>query len=282
VEFKATSLEFLTKPDLQDDAQFFIEKEADFSEPEPLDEFVEPHKPPIELKHLPTGLRYAFLDNDPDSPMIISDKLSQEQTLRLITVLERHRSAFDYSLQDLKGISPVLCTHRIPTDPNIPPSREPQRRLNNEMREVVKKEVLKLLNTGIIYPVPHSEWVSLIQVVPKKGGMTVVKNKKNELIPQQTIIGWRICIDYRKLNKARKKYHFLLPFIDEMLERLANHSFFYFLNGYFGHHQIPIPMIKAKLLLHVHTELMLIVECLLGYVMPSFFSKMHDVYIFLI
>jgi hypothetical protein len=63
-------------------------------------------------------------------------------------------------------------------------------------------------------------------------------------------------------------------------ERLANHSFFYFLDGYFGYHQIPIPMIKAKLLLHVHTELMLIVECLLGYVMPSFFSKMHDVYIF--
>jgi hypothetical protein len=75
-EFKATSLEFLTEPSLEDDAQFFIEEEADFSEPEPLDEFAEPHKPPIELKPLPTGLRYAFVYNDPDSPMIISDKLS--------------------------------------------------------------------------------------------------------------------------------------------------------------------------------------------------------------
>jgi hypothetical protein len=76
--------------------------------------------------------------------------------------------------------------------------------------------------------------------VPKKGGMTVVENSKNELIPQRTITGWRMCIDYRKLNKATKKDHFPLPFIDEMLERLANHSFFCFLNGYSGYHQIPI------------------------------------------
>ena len=117
---------------------------------------------------------------------------------------------------------------------------EPQRRLNNVMREVVKKEVLKLLHAGIIYPVPHSEWVSPVQVVPKKGGMTVVKNEKNELIPQRTITGWCKCIDYRKLNKATKKNHFPLPFIDEMLVRLANHSFFCFLDGYLGYHQIPI------------------------------------------
>ena len=115
--------------------------------------------------------------------MIISDKLFQEESLRLLTVLEKHRSAFGYSLQDLKGISPALCTHRIPTDPNSIPSREPQRRLNYAMREVVKKELLNLLHVVIIYLVPHSEWVSPIQVVPKKGGMTVVKNEKNELIP---------------------------------------------------------------------------------------------------
>jgi hypothetical protein len=108
------------------------------------------------------------------------------------------------------------------------------------MREVVKKEVLKLLHAGIIYPMPHSEWVSPIQVVPKKEGMTVVKNEKNELIPQCTITGWRMCIVYRKLNKATKKDNFSLPFIDEMLERLANHSFFCFLDGYSRYHQIPI------------------------------------------
>jgi hypothetical protein len=85
------------------------------------------------------------------------------------------------------------------------------------MREVVKKEVLKLLHARIIYPVPHSEWVSPVQVVPKKRGMTVVKNEKKELIPQLTVTGWRVCIDYRKLNKATGKDHFSLSFIDEML-----------------------------------------------------------------
>ena len=144
---------------------------------------LEPPKPTIELKPLSSGLRYAFLNNDHDSPMIISDKLSQEESLHLLTILEKHRSAFGHSLQDLKGISPALCTHRIPTDPNSIPSREPQRRLNNTIREVVKKEVLKLLHVRIIYPMPHSEWVSPVPVVPKKGGMTVVKNEKNELIP---------------------------------------------------------------------------------------------------
>jgi hypothetical protein len=108
------------------------------------------------------------------------------------------------------------------------------------MREIVKKEVLKLLHTGIIYPVPYSEWISPVQVVPKKGGMTVVKNKKNKLIPQRTITGWWMCIDYRKLNKATKKDHFPLPFIDNMLERLMKHSFFCFLDGYSGYYHIPI------------------------------------------
>jgi hypothetical protein len=91
------------------------------------------------------------------------------------------------------------------------------------MREVVKKEALKLLKTGVIYPVSDSEWVNLVQVVSKKGGMTVIRNEKNELIPQRTVTGWRMCIDYRKLNKATRKDLFALPFIDEMLERLVNH-----------------------------------------------------------
>jgi hypothetical protein len=79
---------------------------------------------------------------------------------------------------------------------------EHQRQLNNAMREVVKKEVLKLLKVGDIYPISDSEWVNLVQVVPKKGEMTVIRNEKNELIPQRTVTGWWMCIDYRKLNKA--------------------------------------------------------------------------------
>jgi hypothetical protein len=119
------------------------------------------------------------------------------------------------------------------------PVGDHQRRLTHAMREVVKKEVIKLLDARIIYPVPHSESVSLVHYVPKKG-LTVVKNEQSELIPQRTVTGWRMCIDYRKLNKAMKKDHFPLPFIDEMLERLANHAYFFFLNGYSGFMQIPI------------------------------------------
>ena len=100
--------------------------------------------------------------------MIISDKLSDDETQKHVIILERHRSVIGYSLQDLKGISPTLCTHRIPIEPDCAPTREPQRRLNNAMREVVKKEVLKLLHAEIIYPMPNSEWISPVQVMPKK------------------------------------------------------------------------------------------------------------------
>jgi hypothetical protein len=93
------------------------------------------------------------------------------------------------------------------------------------MREAVKKEVLKLLKATVIYPVSDSKWVSPVQVVPKKGGMTIIRNGKNELIPQRNVTGWWMCIDYRKLNKATQKDHFLLPFIDEMLERLLTTPF---------------------------------------------------------
>jgi hypothetical protein len=95
------------------------------------------------------------------------------------------------------------------------------------MREVVKKEVLKPLKAGVVYLVSDSEWISPVQVVSKMGGMMIISNGKNELIPQWTVTDWRMCIDYWKLNKATWKDHFPLPFIDEMLERLANHSFCY-------------------------------------------------------
>jgi hypothetical protein len=107
------------------------------------------------------------------------------------------------------------------------------------MREVVKK-VLKLLKAEVIYPIFDSEWVTLVQVVPKKGGITVIHNEKHELIPHRTITSWWMCIDYQKINKATQNDHFSLPFIDEMLERLANHSFFCYLDGCSSYHQILI------------------------------------------
>ena len=100
--------------------------------------------------------------------------------------------------------------------------------------------MLKLLAVRIIYPISDSKWVSPVQIVPKKGGMTVINNEKGELIPTKIVSGWRMCIDYRILNKATQKDHFPLPFIDQMLERLANHYFFCYLDGYSGFFQIPV------------------------------------------
>ncbi|GKD73389.1 reverse transcriptase domain-containing protein [Tanacetum coccineum] len=119
-------------------------------------------------------------------------------------------------------------------------SVQPQRRVNPNIKEVVKKEVIKLLDAGLIYPISDSPWVSPVQVVPKKGGMTIVKNEKDELIPQRTVTRWRVCIDYRKLNNATRKDHFLLPFIDQMLERLVGHEFYCFLDRFPGYFHIPI------------------------------------------
>ena len=142
----ATSVLESSDSDLEGDIEGNSEEEVieteDSNETFELPETEKPSEPPIELKSLPSRLIYAFLNSDVESPVIISDKLSKEEMNKLITVLEKHRSVLGYTLQHLKGISPVLCTHRIPLDPVIAPSREPQRRLNNAMREVVKKEVL--------------------------------------------------------------------------------------------------------------------------------------------
>ena len=130
--------------------------------------------------------------------------------------------------------------HKILLEDDAKPSVEHQRRLNPNMKEVVRKEILKWLDAGIIYPISDSSWVSPVQVVPKKGGMTVVPNENNELIPQRTVTGWRVCIDYRKLNKATRKDHFPLPFLDQMLDKLAGQAYYCFLDGYTGYNQILI------------------------------------------
>ncbi|RVW18158.1 Retrovirus-related Pol polyprotein from transposon 297 [Vitis vinifera] len=120
------------------------------------------------------------------------------------------------------------------------PIRQPQRRLNPHLQEVVRVEVLKLLQAGIIYPISDSPWVSPTQVVPKKSGITMVQNEKREEITTRLTSGWRVCIDYRKLNVVTRKDHFPLPFIDQVLERVSGHPFYCFLDGYSGYFQIEI------------------------------------------
>ena len=108
------------------------------------------------------------------------------------------------------------------------------------MQEVVRAEVLKLLQAGIIYPISDSTWVSLTQVVPKKSGVTMVHNEKGEEMPTRLTTGWRVCIDYRRLNEVTRKDHFPLPFLDQLLERISGQPFYYFLDGYSGYFQIEI------------------------------------------
>ena len=127
-----------------------------------------------------------------------------------------YKKALRWTIAYLKGISPLICTHKIYLKENAKPSREMQRRLNPNMKEVVKNEVIKLLDNEIIYPIFDSRQVSPTQAVPKKSGVTVVKNKNNELIPTRTVTGWRMCIDYRKLNSMTRKDHFPLPFTDQI------------------------------------------------------------------
>ena len=202
----------------------------------------EERPPKLELKPLPTHLKYAFLGEEETFPVIISSCLDLTQENQLLEILKTHRTALGWTIADIKGISPLICTHRIHLEEDVKPSRQPQRRLNPIMKEVVKKEVLKLLDVGVIYPIADSKWVSPTQVVPKKSRVTVVANENNELIPTRVTSRWRVCIDYRKLNAGTRKDHFPLPFVDQMLERVAGHEFYCFLDGYSGYNQIEIAL----------------------------------------
>nr|GFC57407.1 reverse transcriptase domain-containing protein [Tanacetum cinerariifolium] len=172
----------------------------------------EPHV--TELKELPPQLEYAFLEGDDKLPIIIA--------------------------KDLSGINPEFCTHIILMEEDFEPAVQHQRRVNPKIHDVIKQEVIKLLEAGLIYPISDTPWVSPVHCVPKKGGFTIVENEDNELIPTRLVTGWRVCIDYCKLNEATRKDHFPLPFMDQMLERLAGNQYYYFLDGFSGYFQIPI------------------------------------------
>ncbi|GKB73839.1 reverse transcriptase domain-containing protein [Tanacetum coccineum] len=196
--------------------------------------------PEVKLKDLPPHLEYAFLEGTDKLPIIIAKDLKDEEKAALIKVLKSHKQALAWQLSDIKGINSEFCTHKILMEDDFKPAVQHQRRVNPKIHEVIKKEVLKLLDAGLIYPISDSPWVSPVHCVPKKGGFTVVENDENELIPTRLVTGWRVCIDYRKLNDATRKDHFPLPFMDQMLERLAGNEYYCFLDGFSGYFQIPI------------------------------------------
>ena len=197
-------------------------------------------KAKMELKTLPEHLKYVFVGENEVNLVIISNSLRKEAESQLVRVLKKHKAAIGWDISDLKGIDPSYCMHKTNMEADYKSVRQPQRRLNPVMKEEMRKEVLKLLEAGLIYPILDSAWVSHVQVVPKKRGMTVIRNEENDLIPRRTVTGWRMCIDYRKLNDATRKDHYPLPFMDQMLERLARQSFYCFLDGYSSYNQIVV------------------------------------------
>nr|GEV25977.1 DNA-directed DNA polymerase [Tanacetum cinerariifolium] len=196
--------------------------------------------PEVELKDLPPHLEYAFLEGDKKFPVIIAKELGDEEKSALIKVLKSHKRAIAWKLSDIQGINPKFCTHKILMEEDYKPAIQHQRQVNPKIHNVIKKEVEKLLDAGLIYPLSDSPWVSPVHCVPKKGGFTIVENEENELIPTRLVTGWRVCIDYRKLNEATRKDHFPQPFMDQMLERLAGNEYYCFLDGFSGYFQIPI------------------------------------------
>ncbi|GKF70698.1 hypothetical protein Tco_0203755, partial [Tanacetum coccineum] len=191
--------------------------------------------PEVELKDLPPHVEYAFLEGTKKLPVIIAKDLKDEEKVALIKVLKSHKRALAWQLFNIEGINLEFCTHKILMKDDFKPAVQHQRRVYPKIHEVVKKEVLKILDAGLIYPISDSPWVSPVHCVPKKGGFTVIKNDENELIPTRLVMGWRVCIDYRKLNDATLKDHFPLPFMNQMLERLAGNEYYCFLDGFSGY-----------------------------------------------
>nr|GEY53811.1 reverse transcriptase domain-containing protein [Tanacetum cinerariifolium] len=163
--------------------------------------------PEVKLKDLPPHHEYAFLEGDKKLQVIIAKELGDEEKSALIKVLKSRKRSITWKLSDIQCIDLELCTHKILMEEDYKPA------------------------------VP---WVSPVHCVPKKGGFTVVENEKNELIQTRLVIKWRVCIDYRKLNKSTRKDHFPLSFIDQKLERLAGNEYYCFLDGFSGYFLIPI------------------------------------------
>nr|GEY15023.1 reverse transcriptase domain-containing protein [Tanacetum cinerariifolium] len=162
------------------------------------------------------SVKLILKNRDDKLPVIIAKDLSVEEKTVLITILKSHKRAIAWKLFDIKGINPEFCTYKILMEEDFEPAVQHQRRVNPKIYDVIKQEVIKLLEAGLIYPISDSPWVSPVHCVPKKGGFTVVENEDNELITTRLVTGWR------------------------MLERLAGNQYYCFLDGFFGYFQIPI------------------------------------------
>ncbi|GJZ18670.1 reverse transcriptase domain-containing protein [Tanacetum coccineum] len=185
-----------------------------------------------------------LLNDDPSSPLPLKELHVEELKIVKSSIddppeleLKDLPSHLEYAFLEGTDKLPVIIAKDLKVDvkDDYKLAIKHQRRVNPKIHEVIK-----LLDASLIYPISDSPWVSPVYCVPKKGGITVIENDDNELIHTRLVTGWRVCIDYRKLNDATRKDHFPLPFMDQMLERLTGNEYYCFLDGFSGYFQIPI------------------------------------------
>lgn len=170
---------------------------------------------------MPSHLRYVFLGDHNTLLIIVAGDLETYQGEAFKAIVNNFIHAIGWTISNIIGIAPKIYSHKIKLEQDQVPSIERQRQFNHSMQEVVKKEITKWLDEGVINPISNSIWESPVQCVPKKGGITIVQNEKNYLIPIDSFMGWMLCMDYRKLNSWVEKDDFPMSFIDEILGRIA-------------------------------------------------------------
>nr|GEW99748.1 reverse transcriptase domain-containing protein [Tanacetum cinerariifolium] len=182
------------------------------------------------LEDDPNSLEFDPSYYDPVGDILLLEAILNSEPLSPFPNHEQYLPSYKKELKvELKDLPPHLEYAFLEGDNKLPVIIAKE--LGDEDKSALIK-VEKLLDAGLIYPISDSPWVSPIHFVPKKGGFTVVENEENELIPTRLVTGWQVCIDYRKLNEATRKDHFPLPFMDQMLERLARNEYYCFLNGF--------------------------------------------------
>nr|GEY17597.1 reverse transcriptase domain-containing protein [Tanacetum cinerariifolium] len=217
----------------------------------------------VVLKKLPEKLEanaFIAIHDEPISPEFNATYYDPEGDILVLEALlnndpgplSNQKDYFSSVRKDLKVVEPKnQSSDDIPPEvelKELPPHLEYAFLGDNEKWPVIIAKDLNVNEKTALINILKSRkkaiawnpWVSPVHCVPKKGGMTVIKNDENEFVPTRLVTGWRVCIDYRKLNEATRKDHFPLPFMDQMLERLAGNEYYCFLDGFSGYFQIPI------------------------------------------
>jgi len=168
--------------------------------------------------------KYVTVEFEGEDPrqMKMGNQLGDEEIKAYCDLVKEYREVFAWSYKELKGIPPEIVEHRIPLVSGAVPIRQKERRMNPQLQLIVKEELEKLLQAGFIKPVEITDWVSPMVLVKKKNGKL------------------RVCVDYRKLNSYTQKDHFPLPFITNILEEVAGHELYTFMDGYSGYNQVSI------------------------------------------